>query len=662
MLPFIAIGLTYVLALSPISKVWKGQQGITVNSSSTTGFRKTKGPIGIHLRLLATSDLHMHILPFDYYAGTPTDRLGLARTASLIAKARAEVRNCLLFDNGDFLQGSPMGTYLAQRRGVDTDPLHPIFAAMNHLGYDAGTLGNHEFNYGLDYLEKALSGAGYPIVSANVSKIDGGTSLVRPYVILDRSLMDDSGNHHSIKIGVIGFTPPQILIWDHWHLAGKLLTRDIIDAASQLVPQMKADGADLIIALSHSGIGEAVPLPDMENASTALAGIEGIDAIIAGHSHLVFPSQDFTATPKIDPSLGTLCGKPAVMPGFNGSHLGVIDLFLSVSSSGYKLRSHKAEARPIWHRDLQGSGKALVRSDPELIRLTESDHQKTLNWMEQPIGTTPTPLHSYFALVADAPALQLVAAAQISHARQSLAATPFADLPMLASVAPFKAGGRGGPENYTDVPMGVVKRRNAADLYMHPNTSAAIMLTGAEIADWLEISAGQFNQIIPGSTDTPLVDTRFPSFNFEMLFGLTYQIDLAKASRFHLDGTLLAPDSHRIVNLKYQGADLDTSASFVIATNSYRIAARSVGQNLLPGKVIFRSTETILDLVQTYFADNPVASPVEIRPHRFVAMPGTTVSFDSAPKAVNHLREMSFLKIEPLNNLPNGFLRFRLHL
>lgn len=624
-----------------------------------------KSDAEIHLRILATSDLHMHLMPFNYYSGISTDKLGLVRTASLITQARAEATNCLLFDNGDFLQGSPLATYLAQPGQAHPAAIHPIFAAMNHLRYDACTLGNHEFNFGLDFLENALSGANFPIVSANVLKLVGAaqaTPLVPAYVILDRVVVDTLGAKHSIRIGVIGFTPPQIMIWDHWHLAGKLTTCDIVDAAVAYVPQMQSEGADLIIALSHSGIGQSENVPGLENASTALAQVAGIDAVITGHSHLVFPSQDFAATRDVDPDLGSLCGKPAVMPGFNGSHLGVIDLVLSRSSGAYRIRRQNVEARPIWHHDAQGCGSASVQSDPALVRILSDVHLETLDWVEKPIGYTSVSLHSFFALVADAPALQLVAAAQIQHVERQLADTPYSALPVLASVAPFKAGGRGGPENYTDVPAGYVKLRHAADLYIHPNTSAAIRLTGAQIANWLENAVGIFNQIKPGSVDTPLINDSFPSFNFEMLFGLRFQIDLGMPPRFDVVGTLINPQSQRIVGLQYDDALIDPSASFAIATNSYRVGTDTAYLPCAKDQMLFRSTEINLDLVQSYFATNRVNRPFDGPNRRFVSMPGTSVTFDTSPKAVTYLAELPNLNIEPMHLTPTGFLRFRLHL
>jgi 2',3'-cyclic-nucleotide 2'-phosphodiesterase / 3'-nucleotidase len=619
----------------------------------------------IHLRLLATSDLHVHIMPYDYYSDTETDRLGLARTATLIAKARAEAENCLLFDNGDFLQGSPLGDFIVQSHDQRRDQVHPMIAALNYLRYDAGTLGNHEFNYGLDFLTTSLAAADFPIVTANVLRAagDGGAStLIQPYVILERTAVSGTGVKFPLKIGVIGFAPPQIMTWDRRHLAGYLTTRDIVDAANTYVPQIKRDGVDLIVALSHSGIGSADASPNMENASTALARVDGIDAVIAGHSHLLFPSNDFAYTPDIDPLLGTLCGKPAVMPGLYGSHLGVIDLYLSREAGVYKVRRYKAEVRPIWRGDATGKGTPLIEIDPGIVAITSAAHQETLAWTSQPIGHSDVPLHSFFALVSDAPALQLVAEAQAMFVKDALSSTSFANLPVLTSVAPFKAGGRGGPENYTDVPAGDVMLRHAADLYIYPNTSAAVRLTGAEIADWLEYAVGIFNQIPPGSTDQPLINPDFPSFNFDMVFGLSFQIDLRKPPRYDVRGAPIHPQSTRIVGLSFDGQPIDPLASFVVATNNYRVSTNIANMALAEDRVLFQSTETNLNLLLLYFAKHRATVKVALPNPRFVAMPGTSVFFDTSPKAIDHLADLTHLKIEPVGPTSTGFLRFRLHL
>src|SRR5688572_3471926 len=248
-----------------------------------------------HLRIMETTDLHVAVFPYDYYADAPNDTLGLARTAAIIEAIRAEAGNSILIDNGDVIQGNPMGDYIAYEKGLADEP-HPVIAAMNTLGYEVGTLGNHEFNYGLEFLDTALKGANFPFVSANLVKADGSAYLA-PYQIIDKVLKDGTGAEHTIKLGFIGFLPPQIMTWDATHLVGKVNTLDIVETARKYVPQMKAEGADLIIALSHSGIA-ADQTTGAENASLQLAGVDGIDVVLTGHQHLVFPnSKDFVDVP-----------------------------------------------------------------------------------------------------------------------------------------------------------------------------------------------------------------------------------------------------------------------------------------------------------------------------------------------------------------------------
>jgi 2',3'-cyclic-nucleotide 2'-phosphodiesterase/3'-nucleotidase len=252
-----------------------------------------------HLRILATTDLHCHVQPYDYYADKPSDTLGLARTASIIEEIRAEATNTMLVDNGDYLQGNPMGDYLAYERGMKPGDIHPVMAGMNTLAFDAGTLGNHEFNYGVGFLDLVNAGANFPIVCANFGTALGAGPRedklhLKPYVILDRTISDGAGVPSTVRVGLIGFVPPQIMMWDRGHLEGGFAVRDILEAARAWVPEMREAGADIVVALSHSGLAAGPDAPMLENAAFQLAGIEGIDAIVTGHQHLVWPGEDFS--------------------------------------------------------------------------------------------------------------------------------------------------------------------------------------------------------------------------------------------------------------------------------------------------------------------------------------------------------------------------------
>ena len=179
-----------------------------------------------HLRVISTTDLHCNVQPYDYYADKPVDTVGLARTGSIIEAIRAEATNTLLVDNGDYLQGNPMGDYIAYKRGMKAGDIHPVIAGMNTLAYEVGTLGNHEFNYGVEFLDLVNAGAEFPIVCANFASALGASPRedklhLKPYVILERTLTDGAGAEQAIKVGLIGFVPPQIMLWDRGHLEGK---------------------------------------------------------------------------------------------------------------------------------------------------------------------------------------------------------------------------------------------------------------------------------------------------------------------------------------------------------------------------------------------------------------------------------------------------------
>lgn len=520
----------------------------------------------VHLRLLETTDLHMNLRSYDYYADTAGGPLGLSGIAPMIATARAETHNVLLFDNGDALQGTPMGDYAAFER--DSTAPHPMISAFNALGYDAATLGNHEFNYGLEFLNRTMADAKFPIVLANLTKTGSTTEvpLFTPYTLLKRIVLDGIGAPHEVTIGVIGLTPPQVTLWDRQTLKDTAEARDIVETARHYVPQMRDAGADIVIALCHSGIGPNLHTPMMENAALPLGAVPGLDAILCGHSHMLFPSSDFDQHAGINSEQGTLNGTPAVMAGFWGSHLGVIDLLLERDTDDkWQVSAHKSATLPTG-----------TSEDTEIIKTTQRDHEDTLAYIRRPVCKITRPLTSYFSLVMPDPSMEVIAQAQQWHVAQLLLGTEHDNLPILSAVAPLKAGGCGGPRNYTDVPAGPIAIRNVADLYRFPNTIRAVRLTGKEIAEWLERSASIFNQIPPSAIDAPLHDPAFPSYFFDNIFGLTYEVDISKPARYTPDGALHEQDAQRIKNLCLNQCPLDPTAEFILATNNYRASGGAI--------------------------------------------------------------------------------------
>jgi 2',3'-cyclic-nucleotide 2'-phosphodiesterase/3'-nucleotidase len=595
----------------------------------------------LKLRILETTDLHMNLLAYDYYQDKPTDEYGLAKTVTLIKAARAEAKNSLLFDNGDLLQGSPMGDWVARVKPLPLGAVHPAYKVLNAIGVDAANIGNHEFNYGLPYLRQAIAGASFPYVSANVHVDDGDGNPANdahaftPWVILERRVTDEAGASHTLKIGVLGFVPPQILMWDKQQLEGKLTVRDIQETARRLVPQVRAAGADVVVLIPHSGFERGETPRFAENSVARLSEVPGVDAILFGHSHGEFPGAFFARYPKVDIARGTINGVPAVMPGRWGDHLGVIDLTLRQVDGRWQVADSRAALRPITDR---ATRKPLVAADPMVATLVADEHAATLAYVRGGVGRTTVPITSYFAQVADDPSVQIVSQAQLAYARRALAGTEFEGIPLLSAAAPFKAGGRMGWTYYTDIPVGPMSIRHVADLYIYPNTLKAVRVTGATVREWLEHSAGQFRRIDPaGPAVQPLIDERFRTYNFDTIDGVTYQIDVTQPARYDPDGKLIAPAARRIVNLQYQGQPLDDNARFIVVTNNYRASGGGGFPGLDGRNIVVDAPDENREALVQYMRASETLNPAADGNWRILPVKGVQLRFDSGAGAIAHL-------------------------
>ncbi|WNS73547.1 metallophosphoesterase [Bacillus sp. DTU_2020_1000418_1_SI_GHA_SEK_038] len=339
----------------------------------------------LRLRILETTDLHSHMLGFNYKKNKPNLEFGLAKTASLIKQAREEEINSLLFDVGDVLVGSALDEYVDKTNYMDDHYFHPVFKAMNGLNYDAATVGNHEFNHGLDFLHKSLQGAKFPYVNANIyiddqNQYDGDDlNYFNPFLILDRNFIDTNGNKQKLKVGVIGFLTPIAAEWDKKYFQGKLKIKNIQDTAEHFVPIMKKMGADIIIALAHVGLNPDKGLKEKEgNSVYFLSEVEGIDAILYGHTHLIFPWKNLYS---VKDETGTINGVPAVQAGYWGNHLGIIDLELTKMNGNWLVNSSQSMVKPVF-QTIKGKSLPLVNEDDKIVKVLEYIHLEIQKFFE----------------------------------------------------------------------------------------------------------------------------------------------------------------------------------------------------------------------------------------------------------------------------------------
>ena len=569
----------------------------------------------VALTLMETTDLHQNILGYDYYKLAADNSVGIERTSTLIKQVRAANANTMLFDAGDIIQGTVLGDYQALVSKVPCTDKLAIFKAMDAIGYDAGTIGNHEFNYGLAYLgqvtgrkfnvpnlpavsaQAACTGPAYPQVLANVVSATDSKPIFDPYVIVTRTLSATTPDGKTVsvpvKVGVIGFTPPAIMSWDKGNLEGNVTTTGLKETAEKYIPEMKAKGADLIVAIAHGGPDGATYSATMENGALYLAQVPGIDVLLMGHMHQVFPNATSTVAAfniaGVDKTAGTVSGVPAVMANFWGKNLGVVSLTLKYAATGWAVDNTATKTSTL---STQNADKTYVAADATIAPLVQSEHAGTIAYVKTPIGSSDYRMSTYFADVGDTTAIQIVNQAQAAYVKDYVAANlpQYKSLPVLSVSAPFKSGFAGGTD-YTDVASGDLAIFNAADLYLYANTIQAVVVTGADLKAWLEKAATRFNTIDPTLTTAQSLVSTFPGYNFDVLDGdasMKYEIDVTQ------------PVGSRIKAFTYNGTAVDPAAQFVVATNNYRASGGGNFPGLNGSKTIYASPDANRDVLIAY--------------------------------------------------------------
>ena len=565
------------------------------------------------LALLETTDLHANVLSYDYYKLQDEPSIGLERTAALIAQARTEFPNNLLLDNGDTIQGTALADYQALVKPLACDQTLAIYKAMNLLKVDGGGIGNHEFNYGLAFLSQVTgnqfdvdsvdaakprcAGPQFPQVLANVYSVKSGKPLFAPYHIIDKQITavgaDGKTMTSTVKVGIISFAPPTIMSWDKRWLEGRVYTQGVRETAEKFIPEMRAKGAELVVAISHGGLDNSPYSPTMENGNYYLSQVPGVDAMLIGHSHQLFPNATSTVPqfnlPGVDKARGLVNGVPTVMANLWGKHLGVIGLRLRHDGKQWVI--DKAQTT-VEARGIQNADKSYVQADPAIAKLVATEHAATIAYVQTPVGSTDFRMSTYFADVGDISAIEVVNQAQTGYLAAYVKANlpQYANLPVLSMSSPFKSGSA-GVSDFTDVKAGNVALNNAADLYLYPNALYGVKMTGAELKAWLEHSAQRFHTIDPNQVaPQELINTAQPSYNFDTITSkdVSYEIDVTQ------------PPGQRIKRLSYKGKAVDMQQNFLVATNNYRASGGGNFPGLDGSKTVLASPDNNRDLLIAY--------------------------------------------------------------
>lgn len=573
-----------LLSLAAVGGVGLASARAAAPATAATG-PATNGET-VRLTVLGTTDLHGNVFNWDYFNNREYDDkthndIGLAKASSVIKMRRADLgaASCLTLDAGDTIQGTPLAYYYAKIDPITGGSTHPMAAAMNAVGYDAAALGNHEFNYGIDTLRAFEKQLDFPLLSANTVDWDTGSPAFKPWVIKTVKIADQK----PIRVGILGLVTPGVAIWDKANVEGRLKFPGIVEQARIMVPRLKAAGADVVIVSAHSGTnglsswGDA--LPYVENASRILAEeVPGIDAILVGHSHVEV----------VDKVTNKQTGKKVLLcePLYWGMRVAEMTLSLQKVRGQWRVVD---SAGQLWNAN-------AVPEDPAVTGAVRAAHEKVLGYVNGVIGTCTEAMSAATSRYEDTAAIDFINHVQAGAVKAALAGTPEADLPVLSIAAPFNA--------LAAIPAGDVTIRDVAGLYIYDNTLLGIVLTGAQVKDYLEKSAGYFKQVSgtgPFTADQLTRANNTPDYNYDIMGGLdadlTYDIDIAKAA------------GSRIANLAYAGAPVLPDARFVIAINNYRQSGGGGFPHVTTAPVVYNRQIEIRQLLIDWATAHKVIDP-----------------------------------------------------
>jgi 2',3'-cyclic-nucleotide 2'-phosphodiesterase (5'-nucleotidase family) len=528
----------------------------------------------VTITVMGTSDIHSHAVNWDYYkdaaySDSAGNVVGLARVSSLVKQIRHQRgrERTLLFDAGDTVQGTPLGFYYATVEPItETGQTHPMAAQMNAIGFDAVALGNHEFNYGLPFLNTWISQMDAPVLAANAVHAGTDRPAFHPYVI---KRMHVPGRP-PIRVGLLGLTNPGVAIWDKANVSGKLDFLDLVETAKKWVPIVRARGVDVMVVSAHagdSGLSSYTGDIPVENASAMVAQqVPGIDAILFGHAHIDVPER-FVAN--------EATGETVVMsePKCWGERLSVFDLTLRHERGRWKVVGKSATT----------VNTNTVEDDPALAGLVKKQHDAVVAYVNQNVATSTEEMSAAESCWKDTAILDYVNAVQTAKVTEAVAGTEYASLPVVSIAAPFSRS--------ATFPAGKVTIKDIAGLYIYDNTLLGSVLTGAQIKDYLEYSARYYKQVAPGDPVDPASWTNahdLPDYNYDQFSGVTYDIDIAQA------------EGSRIRNLAFNGTAVADDQKFVVAVNNYRQSGGGGFPHIATAPVVYNAQVAIREAIVAY--------------------------------------------------------------
>lgn len=508
----------------------------------------TQVPKEVKLTILGTSDMHGNLTSWSYESQKDYANSGFARVATLVKEAKTQNPNTLVIDNGDTIQGTILTDDLYN---TDLTKPNPVIDVMNFIGYDAMTLGNHEFNFGMKMVDKLEKEADFPILSANIYNKKTGEYLVEPYVIKEVE---------GIKVGILGLTVPSIMSWD----ANKEGIKDyeykhMADEAEKYVKVLKEkEKVDVIVATAHAGLESRHEIDGGDAAKLIAERCPEIDVLLVGHDHQ-------TVNETIN---GVLVAAPY-------KDREVVRFDLTIADK--KVTNKTTSILKI----------ADYESDQSTEKHVDKYHKATLKFLEGTIGKATEDFHPK-SEVKGIPEAQVRDTALIDLINQVQLEATGADV---AAAALFKPN--------SNLPKGDLNFANVFDIYQYANTLVGVEVTGKELKNYMEWSASYYNTYKPGDL-TVSFNASVRGYAYDMFQGVDYKIDISK------------PVGKRITDVMYKGEPLEDDTVLKLAINDYRYSGIGPdGSKLISGKPYYESAPKALrTYIREYIEAKGTITPV----------------------------------------------------
>ncbi len=517
----------------------------------------------VTISVMATTDMHGNLYPVDYFTDRPANR-GLAKVATLIRQVRSENPNSMLVDCGDTTQGSPLESVYQTYVRTGHFPLgltmagpplehDPMMLAMNRLGYDMMTVGNHEFNLGLKNLNRARGDAQFPWIAANIETTPGSKARAfAPYLVKTIA---------GVKVAVIGITTPSVPSWEKpENYAGYRFEQGVAALKKALETLRREEHPDLVLAAVHAGLdrdprtnfSSLAQMPGENMVADLAREAPDLDAIVFGHTHSELS--------------GYSIGKVMLAQPKNWAiSMARLDFQMERGADGrWTVARKESRLIPV---------KGDTAADPEILAVGKPYHEMAERYLNTGVAESAKAIDSTLARVEDTALMDAIQQVQLYYAK--------ADVSFASS---FNQNAR--------VPKGPVTVRQIAALYVYDNNLYCIEGTGKMVKDALENAARYFTSC-QGETcaKPPLTNPRVLGFNFDMAEGVQYEIDLTR------------PEGDRIRNLMWKGKPLTSDQKLRLAVNNYR-AAGSAGYSMFPGaKILWQSQDDIRNLIIQYYTE-----------------------------------------------------------